>query len=106
MVWSCKKTPLKGKMNIFDIKEICDDSTRGKQNVLVADYENYVVNDIRDVHVFSQSQLAKFVDKVSYSEKSDKKIKAKTVLGHTERSYRSSQLLVKKNYEVCYGGSR
>lgn len=52
------------------------DAERG---ALAADYENYVVNDMRDVHVYSKSRLEKFVDNLSYSEKSDKKIKAKAV---------------------------
>lgn len=54
-------------------------SSNAKRDALAVDYENYVVNDMRDVHVYSQSRLEKFVDNVSYSEKSDKKIKAKVV---------------------------
>lgn len=56
-------------------------------NALAVDYENYVVNDLSDVQIYSKSQLEKFVDNVTYYEKSDKKIKAKAVKAIPLSSY-------------------
>ena len=66
-------------IGVINTQYFPDNSTKKQKTDLTVDYENCVVNDMRDVHICSKRQLKKFVDSVSYSERSDKKIRAKAV---------------------------